>query len=380
MAAEQQKEQKEQLYKYAGCTFDIISAIVSLLDLSTDIVIIVGWYSQNRMVFFWISVSILICAQLSYIAVFYFDHGRFDNLYRSFTSLLFTIPLSPILSFIYYLVAEDGSITRDFIDKHLKCYYFTWHSPHVDTEASPEMQYLNAKLYKNVGFILEALVEAFPQSILQLTSIVYYNEPNAISIISILISMISVCSKLLLLSASGVRSRQWKLKIFLWLCFVVDFCGAFFIVSFAFYAPEIPEYQQYFITIGNICIYEFLISVVPFAVVGSIGLHIFWSIKLIKKNVSMCCCWFLGISILWAVGLFMTFLIMSIFTTIWAGIGIVSMGITRRLPYDSKPKKFYDDQCEWILSTKSRQDKLLRMAVLNKCILDHQDKGKIISE
>ena len=58
------------------------------------------------------------------------------------------------------------------------------------------------KVFKHMGFILEAMVEAFPQAILQMTAIVYFNEPNVISIISIMISMLSVASKSFVLSVS----------------------------------------------------------------------------------------------------------------------------------------------------------------------------------
>ena len=191
-----EENSNENLYRWCGLTFDIISAMVSLLDLTTDIIIMITWYNLGRMVFFWISVGILICAQFSYISIFYFNHGTFEHLWRSFISLIFTLPFSPFLSFIFYLVADQDSVTRDIIDKYLCCYNFDWNSQYIDEQASPQKKFLKKKLYRHLGFILEALIEAFPQSILQLTAIVYYNEPNAISIISILISMTSVCSKI----------------------------------------------------------------------------------------------------------------------------------------------------------------------------------------
>ena len=58
-----------------------------------------------------------------------------------------------------------------------------------------------------MGFLIAAMIEAFPQPILQLTAIVNYNEPNWIYILSILISMSSVCSKLFLVTATAVEYR-----------------------------------------------------------------------------------------------------------------------------------------------------------------------------
>ena len=69
---------------------------------------------------------------------------------------------------------------------------------------------------------------------------------------------------------------------------------------------------------------------------------------------------------------------MSILNTIWAGFAIMTIGITGRLHWDPLKKKFFKDQCDWILSTKSTQDRLIRFAVLNKCIFDHPGTGKSI--
>ena len=73
------------------------------------------------------------------------------------------------------------------IDNHLLCYHFIWDSNNTGSELSPQQQWLENKVFKHLLFLIEAIFEAFPQSILQLTAIVYYNEPNWISILSILI-------------------------------------------------------------------------------------------------------------------------------------------------------------------------------------------------
>ena len=191
-------------YKVVGLVFDIIAAIVSLLDLTTDVIILITWYYQDRMIFFGISLSILILAQCSYVTLFYYNHGNSDRDWcHSAISVLCTLPFSPILSFIFYLVGDNDSCMRIFIDRFCICFNFEWGHSVGSSQLSPVQNYLEKKLYKHLGFLLEAMIEAFPQSILQLTALVYYNEPNAISIISILISMSSVCSKIFLLVITG---------------------------------------------------------------------------------------------------------------------------------------------------------------------------------
>ena len=140
--------------------------MVSLLDLTTDIIIMASWYHHGRMTFFWIGLSILILAQISYLAIFHINHGKAPANKRDFLhcllSCLCLVPFSPILSFIFYMVSEEGSCLRDVIDKCV-CFNFDWHQPYTDQQQSPTKQYLDRKLYKSLGFLMEAIFEAFPQ-------------------------------------------------------------------------------------------------------------------------------------------------------------------------------------------------------------------------
>ena len=147
-------------YKIIGLIFDIIAAIVSLLDLATDLIILVTWYQNDRMIFFWISLSILLLAQMSYITIFYYNHGTWDNVCHSIISVIFTIPFAPILSFIFYIVSDKESVLRKILDsKCCLCFNFEWGENYVDTQSSPQQQYLSDKLYKHLGFLLEAMIE-----------------------------------------------------------------------------------------------------------------------------------------------------------------------------------------------------------------------------
>ena len=106
--------------------------------------------------------------------------------------------------------------------------------------------------------MLEALIEAFPQSLLQIIAIVYYQEANYVSIISILISMFSVMTKSLILS-QGVEKYTF---IWTWLCVVTDFFGIFFTLTWIFYSNDAieSEYFGYFNIFGIIWWYKFAIS------------------------------------------------------------------------------------------------------------------------
>ena len=86
---------------------------------------------------------------------------------------------------------------------------------------------LNFRLIKHMGFIMEALIEALPQSIIQLIAIVYYQDTEYINVISIIISLISVSTKTLVFSVA----IDFRVFIFNWLSLVCDFFGVFAIVS-----------------------------------------------------------------------------------------------------------------------------------------------------
>ena len=68
---------------------------------------------------------------------------------------------------------------------------------------------------------------------------------------------------------------------------------------------------------------------------------------------------------------------MWICTTLWVGFGLMIIGMANRLPWGADRVKFYEDNCNWILNAPSKHDKVVRLAVWNKCIMDikNTDKG-----
>ena len=131
---------------------------------------------------------------------------------------------------------------------------------------------------KHIGFIIEAGVEALPQSLLQLVAIVYYEETNYISIISISLSMISVMTKSLVLS-QGIDIKTY---IWTWLCIITDFFGIFFVLSWVFYTNEIflqPVFLKYFSIIGAIWCWKVIIGILPIIAVSILAwlTYFFWN-------------------------------------------------------------------------------------------------------
>ena len=168
---------------------DIISIVISLLDLGTDIYILIQWNADENMEFFWVGISVQlvqILAQLSYIIMFFTSHEP-RGLRAMIITILCTFWCIPFYSLLFYFASNDNSILR-------KWKYVSWWHCNDNPKHSPTMQMLERKMYKNRGFILEAMIEALPMSIIQLSYMVLYNGASPIAIASILISMLSSSS------------------------------------------------------------------------------------------------------------------------------------------------------------------------------------------
>ena len=92
-----------------GCAFDIVSIVISLLDLGTDIYILIQWNVEENMEFFWIGLSVLILAQMSYVIMFYISHEPYDSCALVIT-LLCTCWCIPIYSILFYFASDEHSI------------------------------------------------------------------------------------------------------------------------------------------------------------------------------------------------------------------------------------------------------------------------------
>ena len=63
-------------------------------------------------------------------------------------------------------------------------------------------QYIQRKFYSHGGFLVEALAEAIPQSILQTIAVLYFGEATPLFIVSIFVSICVISSKGYLISYS----------------------------------------------------------------------------------------------------------------------------------------------------------------------------------
>eukprot|EP01084_Bolivina_argentea_P075538 136934_1 len=292
--------------------YDIIAALISFFDITTDIIILVQWYYQNRIIFFIASLIILILANFTYVLVFNIRYG--DNYKHNPLKLCCctccALPLAPLLSFIFYFLHNWN---RD-------CLFLNFYNYSQRKDESEARQWMEAKLSKHIGFLMEAIMEAFPQSILQMIAIMYYNEFSIISIISIIVSMISVSSKSLIFSA--LTSINIKTMIFSWIYVVCDFFAIFFVLSFIFYSGDYINENSIDI-LRTIWLYKMYIMTIPTCFICSIPVFL-WGVEQIRYEMwdmnSYCCEIIVSIIFvlpLWTLGMLLGTMMLEILCYSW---------------------------------------------------------------
>ena len=141
--------------KYGNQIYGYFAIFISLLDLTTDILVLIEFYAAERTTFFVISLSILIIAQISYVVAFISRCGhaaRADSIPIFIAILLCT----PFVSIVMYIAEK----------------YNTFNNAYNDDEGANVIKslrkWMDRKLRSHLGFILEATIEAFPQRYINL--------------------------------------------------------------------------------------------------------------------------------------------------------------------------------------------------------------------
>ena len=256
-------------------SYDVLTICISIADVATDIWVLIDFYNKDRMIFFWISLSILILAQCSYSIACSTRFNTVDSWNECMACLTFfcLLPFGTLVAFIMYFGSDESQFqcVTDCLRYDLGLDAESWFYPQHDD--SKMMKIIKQKLDRHLGFILEAAIEAFPQSLLQIVAIVYYQEANYIFVISIALSMFSVMTKSLILS-QGIEKYTF---FWTWLCVVTDFFGIFFTLTWVFYHDDnIPgDFLGYFNIFGEIWLWKFAIST---AIPVAFALFVFFSV------------------------------------------------------------------------------------------------------
>lgn len=108
--------------KFMDVLYDIVTIILSIADITTDIIVLVSFYNNGRNTFFIISTIIICVAQLAYSAAFIWKYDVLYSIYDRFNSIILAIafffiliPFGPIIPIIIFLTNNKQSyFTKKF--------------------------------------------------------------------------------------------------------------------------------------------------------------------------------------------------------------------------------------------------------------------------
>ena len=267
-----------------SCTYcyDIATIVLSLLDFITDVLILITYYNLNQMTFFTLSLISLIVAHLIFSILFVFKYAKPDLKFsKKLLFLIVIIPFSPLISIIFYWTSfPNNKLTPIF--KKYNLITTEYQPPSELHQLSFGITNLQTILQKttihHTGFIVEAIIGSFPQSIIQCIAMIMYwgdNEKNdnsdittfseILAMVSILISMISISMKAIVICGS----LNFSCFLFNFFCAVTDFFGLYLMIAWVFYSPN-DEITLF----GEIWIWKvFVCTVCPIMILTAFGMY-----------------------------------------------------------------------------------------------------------
>jgi len=228
--------------KYVEFLLDFVAVVLVSTDIVTDVLVILEFYAARKMTFFYFGVVILCCAQVSYLMVFYLIFLVDGRIMRATNSCRYVK-----VFFIMLCLAPFGQLLPLFI--WIESHRLPWLDSWLDTlewsnsgcdreikeDEDPLRHWISSKIQKHGGFIVESLIEALPQSILQFVALLCYKNVTTLSLYSIISSMTSVAIRGVMVSYSLNRATF----IFNIACFTADIFNIFSCFSWAFWDADI---------------------------------------------------------------------------------------------------------------------------------------------
>ena len=98
-------------YEFTSKTADAVFVIISTFDFIMDVIILIKWYNDGKLIFLGLGISFVILTQLAYLAMFHIIHKGRDI--DSITlSIICTIPFTSCLQMINIFVFHPDSHVR----------------------------------------------------------------------------------------------------------------------------------------------------------------------------------------------------------------------------------------------------------------------------
>ena len=114
-------DESEENNNCINVTYDILTILISIADIVTDVIVLISFYNKERTAFFAISLVILIIAQICYSVLFIWRYK--PQISDCSVILLFfaLLPFGTIVSFLVYFTDDkDSAFSEWFADKFTK--------------------------------------------------------------------------------------------------------------------------------------------------------------------------------------------------------------------------------------------------------------------
>ena len=156
-------DDKSVLRSVCSHSYDILAGTISILDLLTDILVMLTFYNNNHMGFFGASLTTVLFAQIAYVATFIAKYSKSSGFCWNFCLFCILLFVAPLLSFVFMLVESEeahkttqlAQIIQNITGKRLKFDYGRLGISH-SSDDSELKQWMKQKLNRHTGFILEA--------------------------------------------------------------------------------------------------------------------------------------------------------------------------------------------------------------------------------
>jgi len=206
---------KLSVSQQAEITLDMVSIAISLCDIISDLVLAKSYYDTGKMNFFYLSIFVLFVTQVCYTALFIGQisehinapwlNGSNDGLWTTVFIILAAFPFAQLAPLYVWAQNTYDNFNNDELNVESPMELFSLsNDPWNDHEFGKKMlKWAQKKTTAHIGFLLESVFEAFPQCIIQLSCILWYQELSYLAIFSLMISIITIASKASVVSFSN---------------------------------------------------------------------------------------------------------------------------------------------------------------------------------
>ena len=150
-------EDEEEGNKCLNILYDMVTIIISIADISTDIIVLISFYIDGRTTFFVISLIILIISQLCYAVAFIwrYDIHHDDNIFVIVLIFCCILPIGWIVSFMFYFTDDKNSFCSKQFDKYSRQ---NWYNDSLKDDMLSKSQskmtrWIIKKLSRHIGMV-----------------------------------------------------------------------------------------------------------------------------------------------------------------------------------------------------------------------------------